>query len=141
MKKVVLASLLALTTATAMAQSPATTGGFQGNDAPPPAMKQHKDREFRQGGFVNSQQSVSKAADSSKWKDDEYIVLEGNIIRQVGKDDFIFKDNSGEIEVEIERRAWAGQTISPEDKVKLYAEVDKSWNKIEVEVNRIEKVK
>lgn len=140
MKKVVLASLLALSTATAMAQSPAPAAGFQDPDAPP-AIKPHKEREFRQGGFVNSQQSVSKVADSNKWQDDEYIVLEGNIIRQVGKDDFIFKDNSGEIEVEIERRAWAGQTISPEDKVKLYAEVDKSWNKIEVEVNRVEKIK
>ncbi|MDG6895986.1 YgiW/YdeI family stress tolerance OB fold protein [Volucribacter amazonae] len=139
MKKVVLASLLALSTATAMAQAPA--GGFQDPAAPGATQPHHKGKDFRQGGFVNTQQEISKVADSSKWKDDQYILLEGNIVRQVGKDDFMFKDNTGEIEVEIERRAWAGQTITPEDKVRLYAEVDKSWNKIEVEVNRIEKIK
>ncbi|TCJ97815.1 uncharacterized protein (TIGR00156 family) [Volucribacter psittacicida] len=139
MKKVVLASLLALSTATAMANE-APKGGFQ-DPAAPAVAHHHKGKDFRQGGFVNTQQEISKVSDSSKWKDDQYILLEGNIVRQVGKDDFMFKDNSGEIEVEIERRAWAGQTITPEDKVRLYAEVDKSWNKIEVEVNRVEKIK
>ena len=137
MKKVVLASVLALSTVTTFVHA---QGGFQ--DPNRPVAQQKAERGAKHGGgFINTNQAVSKVADSGNWKDDQYIVLEGNIIEQVGKDDFTFKDDSGSIEVEIDRRAWAGQTISPADRVKIYAEVDKSWNKTELEVNRVEKVK
>ncbi|PJG85165.1 YgiW/YdeI family stress tolerance OB fold protein [Conservatibacter flavescens] len=138
MKKVILASVLALSTATVFAQG--NQGGFQ--DPNRPAVHQKAERGSKHGGgFINSAQAVSKVAESNSWKDDQYVVLEGNITEQVGKDDFTFKDDTGSIEVEIDRRAWAGQTVSPTDRVKIYAEVDKSWNKIELEVNRVEKVK
>ena len=66
--------------------------------------------------------------------------MQGNIIKQVGKDDFIFKDASGELQVEIDRKAWRGQDISPSDEVKLYGEVDKSWDKMEVDIDCVEKI-
>ncbi|WP_040976541.1 YgiW/YdeI family stress tolerance OB fold protein [Necropsobacter massiliensis] len=82
-----------------------------------------------------------KVADASTWKDDQFIVLQGNIVEQVGKQDFLFRDASGEIEVEIDRRAWHGQEITPSDAVKLFGEVDKSWKKTEIEIRYVEKVK
>ncbi|HBO38583.1 MAG TPA: hypothetical protein DD638_07945 [Pasteurellaceae bacterium] len=92
------------------------------------------------GGFVVSQEPV-KVADVEKWSDDQLIVLEGNIIKQVGKRDFVFKDTSGELTLAITRKAWHGETITPNDKVRIVADVEKSWGKTEVEAFFVGKVK
>ena len=136
MKKRSLATIFVL--ATVAASGAFAKGGFQ--DPHAQQAQYHHKGEFKHGGFVNGNQTVSKAADANTWKDDQYIILQGNIIKQVGKDDFIFKDTSGEIQVEIDRKAWRGQDISPSDEVKLYGEVDKSWNKTEVDIERVEKI-
>lgn len=138
MKKLSLATILVLSTVSLVAQADGyRKGGFQGGEA----HAMHQKGEMRhQGGFFNSTQTVSKVSEAGNWLDDQYVILEGKIINQVGKDDFIFKDDSGELVVEIERKAWQGQTITPNDSVKIYAEVDKSWNKTEAEVHRIEKL-
>lgn len=138
MKKGSLATILVLSTVglfgvsqSAMAEK--HNGGFHNGNP------QHE--QFHKGGFINSNQTVSTIASENTWKDDQFIVLQGKIVEQVGKDDFRVKDASGEIVVEIERKAWQGQDISPNDEVRLYGEVDKSWNKTEVEIHRVEKVK
>ena len=136
MKKRSLATILVLSTIAATGVF--AQGGFQDPNAP--KMEHHKKGDFKRGGFVNTDQTVSKASEAGSWQDDQYIILQGNIVKQVGKDDFIFKDASGEIQVEIERKAWRGQDISPSDEVKLYGEVDKSWNKTEVDIERVEKI-
>ncbi|MCK3655293.1 hypothetical protein A4G19_05835 [Pasteurellaceae bacterium Macca] len=112
-------------------------GGFQNPNAP----QQMHHKGHQGGGFMNSTQAVSKVSEISSMKDDQFIVLQGNIVNQVGKDDFLFRDASGEITVEIERKAWQGQEITPADTVKLYGEVDKSWNKTEIDIKRVEKIK
>lgn len=136
MKKRSLATIFVL--ATVAVSGAFAKGGFHDSNAPQAAY--HHKGEFKHGGFVNGNQTVSKAADANTWKDDQYIILQGNIIKQVGKDDFIFKDASGELQVEIDRKAWRGQDISPSDEVKLYGEVDKSWDKMEVDIDRVEKI-
>ncbi len=136
MKKRSLATILVLSTIAATGVF--AQGGFQDPNAP--KMEHHKKGDFKRGGFVNTDQTVSKASEAGSWQDDQYIILQGNIVKQVGKDDFIFKDASGEIQVEVERKAWRGQDVSPSDEVKLYGEVDKSWNKTEVDIERVEKI-
>ncbi|WP_233119036.1 YgiW/YdeI family stress tolerance OB fold protein [Aggregatibacter actinomycetemcomitans] len=136
MKKRSLATILVLSTIAATGVF--AQGGFQDPNAP--KMEHHKKGDFKRGGFVNTDQTVSKASEAGSWQDDQYIILQGNIVKQVGKDDFIFKDASSEIQVEIERKAWRGQDVSPSDEVKLYGEVDKSWNKTEVDIERVEKI-
>ncbi|TQE41814.1 YgiW/YdeI family stress tolerance OB fold protein [Aggregatibacter actinomycetemcomitans] len=136
MKKRSLATILVLSTIAATGVF--AQGGFQDPNAP--KMEHHKKGDFKRGGFVNTDQTVSKASEAGSWQDDQYIILQGNIVKQVGKDGFIFKDASGEIQVEIERKAWRGQDVSPSDEVKLYGEVDKSWNKTEVDIERVEKI-
>ena len=136
MKKRSLATIFVL--ATVAASGAFAKGGFQ--DPHAQQAQYHHKGEFKHGGFVNGNQTVSKAADANTWKDDQYIILQGNIVKLVGNDDFIFKDASGEIQVEIDRKAWRGQDISPSDEVKLYGEVDKSWNKTEVDIDRVEKI-
>lgn len=58
----------------------------------------------------------------------------------MGKKVFLFKDDSGNVEVEIEPFVWQGQHISPQDKVKLYGKVDKDWGKTELEIHRVVKL-
>lgn len=141
MKKVSLATILALSTVAVTGAF--AEGGFQGPSVQQPQQQpqqHHYKEDFKRGGFINSNQSVSMASEANSWLDDQYIILQGRIVKQVGKDDFIFKDNTGEIRVEIGNKAWRGQDISPNDEVKLYGEVDKSWEKTEVDIDRVEKI-
>ena len=87
-----------------------------------------------------SAKAPTKVSDADKWQDDQFIVLEGNIVKQVGKKDFVFKDTSGELTLEINRKAWRDGLISPEDKIRIVADVEKSWGKTEVEAFSVEKV-
>lgn len=115
--------------------------------------RMHEDKKH--GGFVdpnnpdssqsslkmfNENQPVNLISDKENWKDDQHIILQGKIIKQIDKDDFIFRDKSGEIEVEIKPRAWKGEVITPEDEIKILAEVDKSDKNLELEVRHIIKV-
>ncbi|NEN75182.1 NirD/YgiW/YdeI family stress tolerance protein [Pelistega sp. NLN82] len=127
MKKLtILATILAASVGTtAFAQQ----GGFQATTP-----------NNQNAGFTG-QQAVSKVSEASQWRDDQYVVLQGKIVKQIGKDDFIFSDGTGEIEIEVDDKAWYGQNITPADKIKVFGEVDKSWNRTEVEIHRIEKVK
>ncbi|MGQ9444281.1 YgiW/YdeI family stress tolerance OB fold protein [[Pasteurella] aerogenes] len=154
MKKISLATILVLSTVSIVASAnygsnndtmrPGYCNGTQGTQAGnctgPRMMDGHHRGGMRAGGFMNSNQPVANISQQDTWKDDQYIVLQGKIVEQVGKDDYRIKDASGEMVVEIERGAWSGQDVSPNDEVKLYGEVDKSWNKTEVEIHRVEKV-
>ncbi|MGR3807313.1 TIGR00156 family protein [Pasteurella testudinis DSM 23072] len=141
---------LALTSALLLAVSGGALAATQSADGTQPTfggervMQKHDGKrsdKHQRGGFAGEQAAVTKVADVKNLKDDARVVLEGFIEQQVGKDDYVFKDDSGSIEVEIERRAWAGQEVTPSDKVKLFGEVDQSWNKTEVEIHRVVKVK
>ncbi|WP_439256689.1 YgiW/YdeI family stress tolerance OB fold protein [Lonepinella sp. BR2271] len=93
---------------------------------------------FMFGGFMPTK--TTQVADAEKWQDDQPIILIGHIVKQVGKNDFVFKDSSGELTLEINRKAMRG-LITPEDNVKIVAEVEKSWGKTEVEAVVVEKVR
>lgn len=136
MKKLALITTLGLATisTSALADKHEQRGGF--NDG-----NQTYQKGGRHGGFVNSNQAVTTVSEAKNWNDDQLVVLQGKIVKQMGKDDFLFRDATGEIEVEIDNKAWEGVQITPNDEVKLYGEVDKSWNKTEVEIHRVEKVK
>ncbi|WP_373819148.1 YgiW/YdeI family stress tolerance OB fold protein [Glaesserella sp.] len=134
MKKLAFITALVLSTASVSALASPQQGGFQG-----PSDQSNK-AAMQNGGFVNKGQAVSQVIDIASMKDDQYVVLQGKIVQQVDNDEFLFRDASGEIVVEIERKAWRGQQITPNDEIKVYGEVDKSWNKTEVEAHNIEKL-
>ncbi|KAE9542244.1 YgiW/YdeI family stress tolerance OB fold protein [Ursidibacter maritimus] len=121
MKKLSLITALALSTISVSALA----SGFQGT---------------ANGGFTNNAQTVSRVTDIKDLRDDQYIVLQGKIVKQLTKDDFLFRDASGEIVVEIDKDDWGGTQVGPNDEIRIFGEVDKSWNKTEVDVHRVEKV-
>lgn len=81
--------------------------------------------------------TVSQAKDM---KDDTDVVLQGKIVSQFGGERYTFADDTGTIMVEIDDDTWQGQTITPDDTVKIYGEVDRGIFSSEVDVDRIEKM-
>ena len=73
-------------------------------------------------------------------KDDAMVSLKGNIEKQIKKDKYMFKDATGSMVVEIDKKVWNGQTVSPADTVILTGEIDKDFDKAKLEVDTLTKV-
>lgn len=73
--------------------------------------------------------------------DDAHVTLTGNIVRQIDKKDYLFKDATGEIQVEISPKRFPAQDITPDTKVRISGEVDKDWGGVEIDVKYIEVLK
>jgi uncharacterized protein (TIGR00156 family) len=67
--------------------------------------------------------TVEQARNASVGK---YITVTGNIVSHLREDYYTFQDETGEIRVEIENAVWNNRKVSPETKVTLSAEVDRS---------------
>jgi uncharacterized protein (TIGR00156 family) len=72
--------------------------------------------------------------------DDQWVTLEGKLVKHLGGENYLFKDSSGEVEVEVDQKVWRGTEVGPDDLISIRGEVDHSWNKTEVEVESLEKV-
>ncbi|EAR57336.1 Protein YgiW precursor [Photobacterium sp. SKA34] len=123
MKKllVVSAFLLASTStsafaATTAAPQPVHQGGFTGPSATPVI------------------KMISQVKDA---QDDAAVELTGYITTSLGDDDYMFKDNTGEIKVEIDHKDWNGVNATPTTKLKIRGEVDKDWSDRTVDVNAV----
>ncbi|MDD4701835.1 MAG: NirD/YgiW/YdeI family stress tolerance protein [Desulfovibrio sp.] len=82
--------------------------------------------------------TVKQALDS---KDDTPVLLTGKITgRQAGSNDkYIFKDTTGEMTVDIDKKIFVGRTVSPENTVRLSGKVDKDLMKpVKVDVKVLE---
>lgn len=93
---------------------------------------------FQQQGFVDESAIVKTVAEALNAADKTPVRLDGQIVKQVGKKDFIFKDANGqEIQIEVSKKAWNGATIGPQDNIQIFGKVDKEWNKTEVDVKQV----
>ena len=94
--------------------------------------------QVTQQGFVDESVIVKTVADALNANDNTPVRLDGQIVKQIGKKDFLFKDASGkEIHIEVSKKAWSGETIAPQDNIQIIGKVDKEWNKTEVDVKQI----
>lgn len=92
------------------------------------------------GGFVG-QQVISTVKQVKEMRDDTNVVMQGRIVQRVDNDDkYMFEDATGTITVEIDKKDWQGQTVTPSDTVKLYGEIDRGIFNTEVDVDRVEKM-
>lgn len=111
----------------------AANGGFQGGSQP-------------MGGFqgpVGGSQAETVAAAKKCW-DDAPVVLTGTIVeRLAGSDDkYTFADSTGRIVVEIDYEVFAGRTVTPQTRVRLFGKVDKEMMEpTKVDVKYLEIVK
>ena len=69
------------------------------------------------------------------------ITLTGNLINSPRRNYYTFRDATGEIIVEIERKYWGGLSVGPNDRVQIFAELERKRNgTIEVEVAIIRRI-
>lgn len=73
--------------------------------------------------------------------DDSRVTLLGFIEKRLGDDEYLFRDETGTIVVEIDDDDWHGLTVSPQDKVILRGEVDRDRKETKIDVERVEFVK
>lgn len=92
------------------------------------------------GGFKGPGLNVSTVKQALEMKDDTPVLLKGNIEQSLGDEKYLFKDSTGTIIVEIDKKRWKGQEITPADTVEISGEVDKElFSKAEVDVKTIKK--
>lgn len=121
MKRIALATLLALTTASAFA---GFNNGNNGNNG---------GYQHTAGQAISVKQALSAA-------DNSMVTLVGNITQQTGDDDYLFQDGTGQIKVEIKNRVWNGLNVGPNDKVRISGKLDnEAFERAEVEVFSIQK--
>lgn len=59
--------------------------------------------------------------------DDMPVVLDGFIIKKVGKEKYIFTDGTGEIRIDLDNKYLPGQTFDDKTKVRIRGEVEKDF--------------
>ncbi|MBG0752938.1 MULTISPECIES: YgiW/YdeI family stress tolerance OB fold protein [Pectobacterium] len=127
------AALLAITALVSAPVFAAQSGGGFVNPETP-AAGTHK------GGFVDPQNSLTTVDKAKDLRDDSWVTLSGNIEKRIGDENYLFRDATGTMEVEIDHKRWNGQMISPTDKVEIQGELDKDFNSVELDVKQIRKL-
>lgn len=90
-------------------------------------------------GFVDGNETILTVEQVNDLRDDTIVIIEGNIVKSLGDEKYLFKDSTGSIKVEIDDEDWGGQAIRPEDVVKIYGEVDRGIFKVEIDVDKVVK--
>ena len=122
---VVLCLVALFSTATVFAQQ----SGFTGPSAPMAANAQ--------GVYQATTVSQLQTLPNNK----SYVTLSGNITQFAGRNNYTFRDASGEITVKIDRHYWWNLTLSPTDRVQILVEVEKKRNgRIEVEAKGLRRL-
>ena len=142
MKKLPLITLIAaLATAPVFAATSdvnsSANGGFNG----PGTVTNSQTQSTQTGGFSgpnNSETTVAKALDMS---DDSWVILRGNIVKQLDNKHYEFTDGTGTITLEISPKRWNGVNVTPTDKIEVRGKIDKDWNSREVEVKQVQIIK
>jgi uncharacterized protein (TIGR00156 family) len=95
--------------------------------------KGHREESIAYTGPVELTNVAALGKDSRLYTDED-IILEGYIIRQVRKDEFIFSDGDGEIRIELDDDIQLTGSIDDKSKVRLYGEYEGGQTpKVEVE--------
>ncbi|ENN8377970.1 YgiW/YdeI family stress tolerance OB fold protein [Providencia rettgeri] len=125
MNKAIIALVLSAASFSVLANN--HVGGFVSNDG----------SVGPRGGFVATTQAVTTVVQAKELPDDAWVSLEGNIVKQIGKELYEFRDSTGSIAVDIDDKRWRGQVVKPDTKVRLDGEVDKDWMELEIDVKRV----
>ncbi len=93
------------------------------------------------GGFTGPGPKTMTVEEVKKLPDDTHVRLQGAIVQHLGGNDYMFKDATGTIPVEIDQKKWRGQEVGDNDTVTIDGEVDVDAKKgIEVDVKHIKKM-
>lgn len=96
---------------------------------------------FAMAAYTGPKEQVIVSVEQLKdQRDDSWVTLEGKLVKHIGGETFLFRDTSGEVEVDVDEEVWHGVEVGPNDLIRIRGEVDHSWNKVDIEVEHLEKV-
>lgn len=81
---------------------------------------------------------VSKISDVNNLPDDAEVVIQGVIVQNLGDDNYLVKDDSGTVNIEIDEDLIEDNTITPEAMVLITATVDKDDNVTSLEAEEVD---
>lgn len=81
---------------------------------------------------------VSKAAEVKNLPDDAVVYIQGYIVDNLGDDDYVFKDDSGTVNIEIDEDLIEGNTIVPDAVVFITATVDREGDITSLEAEEVD---
>lgn len=129
-------AIIALTSAPVFA---AQTGGFVDPNAKHTVSETATTTTTAGGGFIGPSGDKSTVKEAKTYSDDTWVTLTGKIEKRIGGNDYVFRDSTDSVNVEISDKRWNGQTITPQDTVEIQGKVDKDWNSVEIDVKKITK--
>ncbi|PFG58167.1 uncharacterized protein (TIGR00156 family) [Vibrio sp. ES.051] len=97
--------------------------------------KDHSQSSFQFNGPVSVEKLDTLLQDSGMFTEKD-VIVEGNLLRQVRADTFIFSDGSGEIMVELDDDIRLTSPIDHTTKVRLFGELE-GGSKPEIEVEKL----
>lgn len=90
-------------------------------------------------GYTGQAQALITVEQAKQMPDDAWVTLQGNIIKQIGDEDYVFQDSTGQINVEIDQKYWRGITIKPTDLVQITGEVETHrFKPVDIDVKNIQ---
>ena len=81
---------------------------------------------------------VSKISDVKAMPDDTEVVIQGVIVQSLGDENYLVKDDSGTVNIEIDEDLVQGNTITPEAEVLITATVDQDDNVTSLEAEEVQ---
>ena len=74
--------------------------------------------------------------------DETQVSVKGYIINSLGDEKYTFKDEKGEVVIEVEDENWNGIDVTPQTQIEIIGEVDKELMKpVEIEVEKVNLIK
>ena len=91
-----------------------------------------------QAVFINRPITIAEAI---ALPHDSFVIINGNIINsQSRRNNYTFRDPSGEITVEIGNKHWRGLSVGVSDRVEIYGEVKNNRGIVTIKVHAIKKI-
>lgn len=93
---------------------------------------------------IRPEPALVSVEDLRNFQDDARVKLIGNITEEVGDEEYTFKDSTGEVVIEIDRKIWGLLIITENDEVEIIGEVDlergRHGERLEIDVKSIRKL-
>ena len=90
---------------------------------------------YGQGVTINSPIMVDQAL---QLPHNSWVILNGNIVNALpGGINFTFRDSSGDVTVEIDRRVWRGLNVAPSELVQIHGELSQNRGLVSVRARAI----
>lgn len=84
--------------------------------------------------------TMNTVAQAKNMRDNSPVIVVGRITNSMGDGMYLFEDGTDTIIVDIDDNAWHGHTVSSNDNVKLYGQIDASSDGTTIDVNYVEKM-